>query len=115
MTNKLEKQFFDTFGIEPIKKQESELVAIGENIRGLKRAEKPFYEYPQITDRILLELICLKNTYLWETHMSTVNELKNILLNKYIEHVNLMADENEKQEYINQVRALFEEGNKNDR
>ena len=46
MTNELEKQFFDTFGIEPSKKQESELVAIGKNIRGLKRVEKPFYDYP---------------------------------------------------------------------
>ena len=95
MTNELEKTFFDTFGIEE------------------KELEYPdnFTYYPEITDRILLELICLNNIYLWETHASTVNELKNILLNKYIEHVNLMADENEKQEYINLVRTLFEEEN----
>lgn len=124
MTSKLEKIFFDTFGIEPKSvKRTLELAMPGydesdlpEDLRQFISSQAQVYHvYPQITDRILLELICLKNIYLWETHMSTVNELKNILLNKYIEHVNLMADENEKQEYINQVRALFEEGNKNDR
>ena len=95
MTNKLEKQFFDTFGIEE---------------RELDYPDN-FTYYPEITDRILLELICLNNIYLWETHTSTVNELKNVLLNKYIEYVNLMADENEKQEYINQVQSLFKENN----
>lgn len=63
MTNELEKTFFDTFGIEGNKKQESELVAIGKNIRGLKRVEKPFYDYPQITDHILLELLVIMTRY----------------------------------------------------
>ena len=118
MTNELEKTFFDTFGIKPksylvctscwdcIDAQPCEQCHYGKLIED---------EYPKITDRILLELICLNNIYLWETHTSTVNELKNVLLNKYIEYVNLMADENEKQEYINQVQSLFEENNNNDR
>ena len=114
MTNELEKKFFDTFGIK--QREYTQCCSLG--------CKKPYtdcvncqyhevykIDYPQITDRILLELICLNNIYLWETHASTVNELKNVLLNKYIEHVNLMADENEKQEYINLVRALFEEKN----
>lgn len=119
MTNELEKTFFDTFGIEPkCVKRTLKLVMPEYNENDLPKDLRQFISsqarvyrvYPQITDRILLELICLNNIYLWETHTSTVNELKNVLLNKYIEHVNLMADENEKQEYINQVRALFEEG-----
>lgn len=108
----IEKQFFETFGIKPrsyllctscwdcIDAQPCEQCHYGKLIED---------EYPQITDRILLELICLNNIYLWETHTSTVNELKNVLLNKYVEHVNLMADKNEKQEYINQVQSLFKE------
>ena len=104
MTNELEKTFFDTFGIEP------KTIIEPRYSLNTEYYEEKVEKYPQITDRILLELICLNNIYLWETHTSTVNELKNILLNKYIEHVNLMADENEKQKYINQVRALFEEG-----
>ena len=120
MTNKLEKTFFDTFGIEPKCVKQTLKLAMPEynendlpkNLRQFISSQARVYRvYPQITDRILLELICLNNIYLWETHASTVNELKNVLLNKYIEHVNLMADENEKREYINQVRALFEEGN----
>ena len=104
MTNELEKTFFDTFGIEP------KTIIEPRYSLNTEYYEEKIEKYPQITDRILLELICLNNIYLWETHTSTVNELKNILLNKYIEHVNLMANENEKQEYINLVQALFEEG-----
>ena len=104
MTNELEKTFFDTFGIKP------KTIIEPRYSLNTEYYEEKVEKYPQITDRILLELICLNNIYLWETHASTVNELKNVLLNKYIEHVNLMADENEKQEYINLVRALFEEG-----
>lgn len=99
--SEIEKQFFDTFGIEPNTKYDY----------CWKSEENKDKLYPPITDHILLELICLNNIYLWGTHTSTVNELKNVLLNKYIEYVNLMADENEKQEYINQVQSLFKENN----
>ena len=105
MTNELEKTFFNAFGIEP------KTIIEPHYSLNTEYYEEKVEKYPQITDRILLKLICLNNIYLWETHASTVNELKNVLLNKYIEHVNLMADKNEKQEYINQVRALFEENN----
>lgn len=113
--NETEKQFFDTFGIEPYdryykcKDNLEDECTLENTCCGCDKSED-VYCYPEITDRILLELICLNNIYLWETHTSTVNELKNVLLNKYIEHVNLMADENEKQEYIHQVQALFKEG-----
>lgn len=125
MTNELEKIFFDTFGIrghykylliDKTSRCNNEKLFDKTNFIDFIKSDKDYLllkvikYYPQITDRILLELICLNNIYLWETHTNTVNELKNVLLNKYIEHVNLMADENEKQEYTNQVRALFEEG-----
>lgn len=102
MTNKLEKQFFDTFGIEPSKKQESELVAIGENIRGLKIVEKPFYGYPQITDRILLELIIILGT-ICTVFDKNVDDLKEHVLKNLIEL-------NKRYLIYNQVRTLFKAG-----
>ena len=50
MTNELEKQFFDTFGIEP------KIIdtAVG---RGFCIEHSRVDKYPQITDRILLELM----------------------------------------------------------
>lgn len=64
MTTELEKQFFDTFGIEPRK------VKICRNINHCPKKYKLCNDdckhwqvvradYPQITDRILLELICI--------------------------------------------------------
>ena len=126
MTTEIEKQFFDTFGIKAHYKYllidktsrcHNEKLFDKTNFIDFVKSGKDYLllkvikYYPQITDRILLELICLNNIYLWETHTSTVDELKNVLLNKYIEHVNLMTDKNEKQEYINQVRTLFKEEN----
>lgn len=47
----LEKQFFDVFGIEPIKYKRN----VEDNAVFMDRV------YPPITDRILLELICIIN------------------------------------------------------
>ena len=52
MTDKLEKQFFDTFGIEKRKTNKIYIPSTSECIAY-------DLEYPQITDRILLELICI--------------------------------------------------------
>ena len=109
MTNELEKQFFDTFGIEPIKKQESELVAIGENIRGLKRVEKPFYEYPQITDSILLNLICIATASeitVEFKRIKNVEHLKEVVLNYCIRRYGYCLH---KDNFKRRVRALFME------
>lgn len=114
--SELEEQFFDTFGIK------SKMGCAAYKELGEAKADLICNDYcpecdylkevyPQITDRMLLELICLNGTYLWGIQPSTVNELKNVSLEKYIEHANLMADENEKQEFIHQVQALFKENN----
>lgn len=77
MTTELEKQFFDTFGIEPRK------VKICRNINHCPKKYKLCNDdckhwqvirtdYPQITDRILLELMFLI------TGISTSFELRNI-------------------------------------
>ena len=95
MTDELTKTFFDTFGIKE------------------KELEYPdnFTYYPEITDRILLELICLLNNYgKNDTWAISVENLKDcILMNciKVIKEKDLkeMSLNNFKQ----QVRTLFEE------
>lgn len=73
MTNKLEKQFFDTFGIEKrldCKRCGARNFALGQCAE--VDCEKT---YPPITDRILLELICIANQH-GDYPMST--NIKNI-------------------------------------
>ena len=87
MTNKTEKQFFDTFGIEE---------------RELDYPDN-FTYYPQITDHILLELICIAHTSPVITFVSRdVKSLKEEVLMVLCNWVN---NRNIKQ----QVQALFEE------
>ena len=87
MTNKTEKQFFDTFGIEE---------------RELDYPDN-FTYYPEITDHILLELICIAHTSPVITFVSRdVKSLKEEVLMVLCNWVN---NRNIKQ----QVRTLFEE------
>ena len=98
MTNELEKQFFQCFGIEE------------------KELEYPdnFTYYPEITDSILLELICILNK---SRLVSAVNlrdfnyeDLKNTILRKNITILKNEFLNNEiKNEFKQQVRKLFEE------
>ena len=58
MTNELEKTFFDTFGIEP--KQTCKVTSTCNNYVNYNDCNGcNSYKYPQISDRILLELICI--------------------------------------------------------
>ena len=95
MTNKLEKQFFDTFGIEK------------------KELEYPdnFTYYPEITDRILLELIFLQPLSIEFKYPRNIEELKNTLLGYYIEELSLFAEPSEAEIFKQQVQALFRENN----
>lgn len=108
MTTELEKQFFDTFGIEP-----------KHIFRGCKLGAKYYAEicdettcngcdeeirkteYPTITDRILLELICIVS----ERRIlpsCDVNGLKEYVLKELCTMI--MSEEAK-----HQVRKLFEE------
>ena len=87
MTNKTEKQFFDTFGIEE---------------RELDYPDN-FTYYPEITDRILLELICIAHTSPVITFVSRdVKSLKEEVLMVLCNWVNNRSIKQ-------QVQALFEE------
>ena len=70
MTNELEKTFFDTFGIEPkCVKRTLKLAMYGydendlpEDLRQFMNSQAQVYHvYPEITDRMLLELIYIAN------------------------------------------------------
>ncbi len=104
MTNELEKQFFDTFGI---KKELNTCEAgrygcpnpglcidICSNFKSMKF-------YPQITDRILLELICIANKAYIDLEGTDIETMKNSLLENFIFF---------RRDVYDQVRTLFEEG-----
>ena len=96
MTNELEKKFFDTFGIEP------KTIIEPRYSLNTEYYEKKVAYYPQITDSILLELICKLSgvccpQFAFERG---VEELKWNILKRCI-HYN--------KELKHQVRRLFEE------
>ena len=117
MTNELEKHFFDTFGIEPKYEAhtcdgwgrtiEVKFFANKEEAKrfGILIGDEP--KYPQITDRILLELICILSKYqkdvgsLLEICETDKNSIKEEVLDMLI-----FRDIALKQ----QVQALFKEG-----
>ena len=92
MTNELEKQFFDTFGIEPIRYKRS----VDDNAMFMDKV------YPQISDRIYLELYCLICDYCVIAKL-TVDELKQEILRNCIRLQRVV-------DIKHQVRTLFEEG-----
>ena len=95
MTSKLEKQFFDTFGVEPIRYKRN----VDNNAMLMNKV------YPQITDRILLELICILNTrpvYASNAHGTNVYDLKNYVLKRCIYEVDNIK---------HQVHTLFRGNN----
>ena len=97
MTNELEKQFFDTFGVEP------------KPIYSGSKLYNPFvigYEYPRITPEILLELICICSIYeksidccYWVIG-ENIETLKKNVLEDCMDYV---------KDIKHQVRTLFEE------
>lgn len=119
MTNELEKTFFDTFGIEPqttyscyeYYTSERNIDIWGEYCTKYfedggecdncdKNAS--IQEYPQITDRILLELIIILGT-ICTVFDKNVDDLKENVLKNLIELSG-------RYHIYNQVRTLFEEG-----
>lgn len=112
MTNELEKQFFNTFGIEPkslfiCKRGYYPEVCTQPTCKGCNEAIE-HGKYPQITDRILLELICILSSnpirILFESMLSGIKEVE--LLKNSI----LLACIANKDTIKHQVRTLFEEG-----
>ena len=137
MTTDLEKQFFSTFGIEPKYEDACTVEDKYWNNEELANEYGTFDQYmnckcgnqencttecscayqkeiyPQITDRILLELICLCPD-MDDVFFIDVERLKETLLNSYINiynyyiNVDLLSDCGK--ELKHRVRTLFEEG-----
>ena len=118
MTNELEKQFFQCFGIEP-------------NCQNtfINPSKCPFnksreccncvsFEYPQITDTHYLKLICILSKELrmiFRIISENLEDLKKEILQKCISNYYCYSDELAPNhqwfyEYKHQVRTLFEEG-----
>ena len=122
MTNDLEKQFFDTFGIEPhyycadeyVFEAMLEYECTEGNREKCKACKKVGKAYPQISDRILLELIRIIGliTIKYTNKQCEIcygdgaisylgKNLKEAILNFFISKVLI---------FKHQVRTLFEEG-----
>ena len=129
MTNELEKQFFDTFGIEPKWKSEqcdgwlrTTAEAYFTNLEEAKKfgivfQEEP--EYPQITDTHYLKLICLMNVSLIKIvklRGDNLEQLKNFILQacltdyEFYSNSSLPEHIEQAENFKHQVRTLFEEG-----
>lgn len=84
MTNELEKQFFQHFGIPKL--CTSQVCKHWGGCEGCSRYPDFALDYPKITDRILLELICMANhesVYI-DLEGTDVEALKNSLLGNFI-------------------------------
>lgn len=93
MTTDLEKQFFDTFEIEPKTNQ----------VYGMQ-LDYHIDEYPQITDRILFELICI------EKQLHSINFNYEDFKCEILNHLIGMSKSNAFPELAKQqIQALFEE------
>ena len=122
MTTEIERTFFDTFEIKPKSvKRTLKLAMQGYNESDLPEDLKQFISsqaqvynvYPQITDHILLELICLladlydSNSYGYPLLSKDINELKEDVLDDLVGAIDVENDYPEG--YANKVRTLFEE------
>lgn len=97
MTTELEKQFFDTFGIE---EGLQKLQFITED--RVMRMET-VYGYPTITDRHYLELIAILG-YFEVINKVNINTLKEHILNQYLD-----LDSTDFRELKHKVQQLFKE------
>lgn len=112
MSNEIEKQFFETFEIEPVGLMKEMRKPVCYDTTKCERCK--WYEYQLITDRILLEMICILNKL---RLVSAVNlrdfnyeDLKNTILRKNITILKNEFLNNEiKNEFKQQVRTLFKE------
>lgn len=111
MTNELEKQFFDTFGIKP---DITSCYHHCEKDLNCKECNEAKVIYPQITDSILLNLICIATASeitVEFKRIKNVEHLKEVVLNYCIRRYGYCLH---KDNFKQRVRTLFE-GSNNDR
>ena len=112
MTTNLEKQFFDTFGIEPIIYCSKPILDCDAKKSVTCTKDCEYYSgilYPQITDRILLELICILTRWHlderepYEIMSINIEQLKNQILSNSL-YIAKYAKAKKR------VQSLFKEG-----
>ena len=109
MTTELEQEFFNVFGIEPIP-----LELYGYWL--VKGTIENGMVYPEITDRKLLEMICILNETTCEVlSAENIEDLKNEILETCIKVYNtpiLTSDGDEYDNYAiyDKIQQLFKEG-----
>jgi hypothetical protein len=113
MTSELEKQFFDTFGIEP--KRGVELTIDPTTDDNVMNEHWVCYGYPQITDTHYLKLIAIMSKELAmivNLLEENLEDLKSEILKKCVMyyHINAQAWGDCADKFKHQVRTLFEEG-----
>lgn len=127
MTNELEKQFFDTFNLIKYKliSKCNKLITYGpfdtlEDINTVAKGSMDVFIieefYPQITDRILLELICILTE--WRQYCASdyiikainIDILKNDILKDCLYMSNWYEFKKCGKDIKHQIRTLFEEG-----
>ena len=113
MTDDLTKTFFETFGIEPEYKTCIFKYCKNKKEYDCENCGDRIWHYPQITDRILLNLICIANQH--EDYPISTN-IKNIqartlriLLRTEKFYKNYYGSDGRYKKLVKQVRRLFEE------
>ena len=117
MTTELEQEFFKVFGIEPIPIKNYGFWLIKGSIAENDKGEKVVY--PEITDRILLDLICLHNSSCrYAEDLYTPCELENVKEEFLEEIINIQKHPDEvyyyegSEDFKHQIQSLFREGKK---
>lgn len=113
MTTELEQKFFKVFGIEPIPIKNYGFWLIKGSITENGKGEKVVY--PEITDRKLLDMICILNETACEVlSAENIEDLKNEILETCIKVYNtpiLTSDGDEYDNYAiyDKIQQLFKE------
>ena len=108
MTAEIEKNFFDTFGIEPFIYCSKPRLDCDARNKGLCRKDCEYYSgvlYPEITDRILLRLICLLSSEFGDK--LNIKTLKKRMMQESMCCYTFKGKLNEK--FKQKVRTLFKE------
>ena len=108
MTTKLEQEFFNVFGIEPIPIKSYGYWLIKGSIAENDKGEKVVY--PEITDRKLLEMICIMNKHIHKNNENALcpiagksrEEIKNYML-RLLNFNQPLLEKN----FIKEIQQLF--------
>ena len=133
MTNELEKKFFDTFRIKPkytylvtdmfytsdshnYEATKNDLIKyFGDKNYGRYKVIEVHKTYPQITDRILLNLICIANEYLDYPTSTNIKNIQARTLRMLLKVKKYLEDTYSRQDWhddlVRKVRKLFKGDN----